>query len=100
MKMECPDFNVSKCAYASCPHAGEHDETPDCAMGGKPWCPVCVAAAMPRTSSTMPQEPRNAHPYGFCPVCCAEGVLRECGGMGDDECANGHRYPSTTAQGE
>ena len=55
MNMECPDFKSGTCAYASCPHAGEHDETPDCAMGGKP-CPVCVAATMPRTAPTMPQD--------------------------------------------
>lgn len=127
MKMECPDFKSGKCAHASCPHAGEHDETPDCAMGGNP-CPRCVPAEVklcawcahldsimpcgvcvrgknmrvdfwtPRAAPTMPQEPRTSSPYGFCPVCGCEGVLRERRPDGDDICAAGHRYPSITAK--
>ncbi len=36
-------------------------------------------------------------PYGYCPICGAPGVQRERRINGDDECANGHKYPSRSA---
>ncbi|MCZ4270938.1 hypothetical protein [Maritalea porphyrae] len=33
-------------------------------------------------------------PYGFCPVCGAAGRMRERRPFGNDECENGHTYPS------
>lgn len=33
-------------------------------------------------------------PYGKCPICVADGVLRERRLDGNDICLNGHRYPS------
>ncbi len=35
--------------------------------------------------------------YGNCPICGADGVMRERQINGDDICANSHRYPSRTA---
>ena len=35
--------------------------------------------------------------YGYCPECGAEGVARERRPDGNDCCANGHTYPSRTA---
>lgn len=32
--------------------------------------------------------------YGFCPICGAQGKLRERRINGDDTCVNGHKYPS------
>ncbi len=37
-------------------------------------------------------------PYGFCPICGSKGVSRERRLNGDDRCAQGHRYPSSTAK--
>ena len=34
--------------------------------------------------------------YGYCPICGAAGWLRERRPFGDDECVNGHKYPSAT----
>lgn len=36
-------------------------------------------------------------PYGYCPRCGAPGVARERRIDGNDQCANGHDYPSSTA---
>jgi hypothetical protein len=35
--------------------------------------------------------------YGYCPQCGAPGVDRERRRNGNDYCANGHTYPSSTA---
>lgn len=35
--------------------------------------------------------------YGYCPYCGAAGRTRERRPRGDDECVNGHRYPSSEA---
>ena len=35
--------------------------------------------------------------YGYCPECGAKGVMRERRPNGDDKCANGHTYPSSTS---
>lgn len=37
-------------------------------------------------------------PYGFCPRCGAPGLYRERRPNGDDECTNGHKYPSLSAK--
>lgn len=39
----------------------------------------------------------KCHPYGYCPICGAPGVMRERRPNGDDRCANGHTYPSKDA---
>jgi hypothetical protein len=39
----------------------------------------------------------GATPYGFCPACGAPGVNRERRPDGNDECHNGHTYPSRNA---
>jgi hypothetical protein len=36
-------------------------------------------------------------PYGYCPQCGAPGKSRERRLGGNDECANGHTYPSADA---
>lgn len=33
--------------------------------------------------------------YGFCPTCYSPGVQRDRRICGDDECQNGHTYPSS-----
>jgi len=35
--------------------------------------------------------------YGYCPICGAEGVMRERRLNGYDKCAKGHTYPSSKA---
>ena len=35
--------------------------------------------------------------YGYCPECGAKGVMRERRPNGNDKCANGHTYPSSTS---
>ena len=35
--------------------------------------------------------------YGYCPQCGAKGVMRERRPNGNDKCANGHTYPSSTS---
>ncbi len=36
-------------------------------------------------------------PYGLCPICGANGELRERRPHGNDRCAQGHSYPSALA---
>ena len=36
--------------------------------------------------------------YGYCPTCGAPGVSRERRPNGDDQCTNGHVYPSADAK--
>lgn len=38
-------------------------------------------------------------PYGYCPHCGAASLVRERRPHGNDTCANGHVYPSTTSRG-
>lgn len=40
------------------------------------------------------REQRTESVYGYCPICGAEGVLRERRMNGNDRCENGHIYPS------
>lgn len=35
----------------------------------------------------------NFSSYGYCPKCGAEVTIRERRMNGNDECANGHKYP-------
>ena len=35
--------------------------------------------------------------YGYCPQCGAKGAMRERRPNGNDKCANGHTYPSSTS---
>ena len=35
--------------------------------------------------------------YGYCPTCNAPGISRERRPNGNDECENGHVYPSSEA---
>lgn len=37
-------------------------------------------------------------PYGLCPVCGAEGQIRERRLNGNDTCTKGHSYPSREAK--
>jgi len=39
-------------------------------------------------------------PYGYCPKCGALGKFRERRPNGDDQCTNGHKYPSKDALSE
>ena len=48
-----------------------------------------------RESLAQTQEPVAV--YGYCPECGAKGVMRERRPNGNDKCANGHTYPSSTS---
>ena len=48
-----------------------------------------------RLGQEIEQEPVAV--YGYCPECGAKGVIRERRPNGDDKCANGHTYPSSTS---
>ena len=52
------------------------------------WCGEKEALA-------QTQEPLAV--YGYCPECGAKGVMRERRPNGNDKCANGHTYPSSTS---
>lgn len=47
------------------------------------------------TGLTRPAAPDSV--YGHCPTCGAPGITRERRPNGNDKCANGHTYPSSTA---
>ena len=51
-------------------------------------CPQCLA--------DFPVEESGA-PYGYCPICGAEGIARERRLNGNDRCENAHSYPSKEA---
>lgn len=55
------------------------------AMMVRPVCPECA------------QGDEKRIPYGYCPVCGAIGLYRERRPDGDDVCANGHTYKSSSA---
>ena len=55
----------------------------------------CPELAQPAVTESHKQEPVAV--YGYCPECGAEGVARERRPDGNDCCANGHTYPSRTA---
>jgi hypothetical protein len=40
----------------------------------------------------------NMNRYGYCPTCGAEGVSRERRPNGNDQCKNGHTYPTRDAK--
>ena len=42
-------------------------------------------------------QPEPMAVYGYCPECGAKGVMRERRPNGNDKCANGHTYPSSTS---
>jgi hypothetical protein len=48
-----------------------------------------------REALAQTQEPMAV--YGYCPQCGAKGVMRERRPNGNDKCANGHTYPSSTS---
>jgi DNA-directed RNA polymerase subunit RPC12/RpoP len=48
-----------------------------------------------REALAQTQEPVAV--YGYCPECGAKGVMRERRPNGNDKCANGHTYPSSTS---
>ena len=48
-----------------------------------------------RLGQEIEQEPVAV--YGYCPECGATGVMRERRPNGNDKCANGHTYPSSTS---
>jgi predicted RNA-binding Zn-ribbon protein involved in translation (DUF1610 family) len=48
-----------------------------------------------RLGQEIEQEPLAV--YGYCPQCGAKGVMRERRPNGNDKCANGHTYPSSTS---
>ena len=48
-----------------------------------------------RLGQEIEQEPVAV--YGYCPQCGAKGVMRERRSNGNDKCANGHTYPSSTS---
>lgn len=37
-------------------------------------------------------------PYGYCPHCLGKGISRERRPNGNDQCENGHVYPSSVAR--
>lgn len=43
---------------------------------------------------------RSSAPYGFCPICGANGITRERRPDGNDRCSAGHTYPSRDSVGE
>ncbi len=51
--------------------------------------------AIKQARSAPVQEPVAV--YGYCPICGAEGVMRERRLNGYDKCAKGHTYPSSKA---
>ena len=42
-------------------------------------------------------QPEPMAVYGYCPQCGAKGAMRERRPNGNDKCANGHTYPSSTS---
>jgi hypothetical protein len=51
--------------------------------------------AIKQARSAQVQEPVAV--YGYCPICGAEGVMRERRPNGYDKCAKNHTYPSSKA---
>lgn len=54
------------------------------------------------TTNTNPMNPihkisETPSPYGNCPICGAPGAMRERRLNGNDRCAKGHEYPSSSA---
>ena len=56
---------------------------------------VKEAIATIKEALAQTQEPVSV--YGYCPECGAKGVMRERRPNGNDKCANGHTYPSSTS---
>ena len=61
--------------------------------GNKKLWPEAITAIKEALAQT--QEPVAV--YGYCPECGAKGVMRERRPNGNDKCANGHTYPSSTS---
>ena len=49
------------------------------------------------TIDKLEAQPEPMAVYGYCPQCGAKGVMRERRPNGNDKCANGHTYPSSTS---
>jgi hypothetical protein len=54
-------------------------------------------AAMGTPSPVQPAPVQPVAVFGYCPICGAEGVMREKQPNGYDKCAKGHTYPSSKA---
>ena len=55
-----------------------------------------VAQIIIREALAVPEQEPVAV-YGYCPQCGAKGAMRERRPNGNDKCANGHTYPSSTS---
>ena len=62
--------------------------------GEMDWLNGCKAITAIKEALAQP-EPMAV--YGYCPECGAKGVMRERRPNGNDKCANGHTYPSSTS---
>ena len=61
--------------------------------GNKKLWPEAITAI----KEALAQEQEPVAVYGYCPECGAKGVMRERRPNGNDKCANGHTYPSSTS---
>jgi endogenous inhibitor of DNA gyrase (YacG/DUF329 family) len=52
------------------------------------------------TRAAGSSAPTCSAPYGFCPICGANGITRERRLDGNDRCSAGHTYPSRNSVGE
>jgi len=52
------------------------------------------------TRAAGSSAPACSAPYGFCPICGANGIIRERRPDGNDRCSAGHTYPSRNSVGE
>jgi hypothetical protein len=55
------------------------------------------AEALKQILELLAQTQEPVAVYGYCPECGAKGVMRERRPNGNDKCANGHTYPSSTS---
>jgi hypothetical protein len=73
--------------------------------GGNQWydeklVDKAITAIKQARSAPYVQSAERGEPvavYGYCPICGAEGVMRERRPNGYDKCAKGHTYPSSKA---
>ena len=62
--------------------------------------PKCICGydkAITAIEEALAQTQEPVAVYGYCPQCGAKGVMRERRPNGNDKCANGHTYPSSTS---
>lgn len=64
------------------------------------WLNPIPNASKARPRAAGSSEPACSAPYGFCPICGANGVMRERRPDGNDRCSAGHTYPSRNSVGE